>query len=92
LKRKFLGWEDLPVGCVVPGGTCHINKTGSWRTYRPVIDHEKCNRCLLCWIFCPDSTIMMRNEKVEFDYKHCKGCGICANECPPKAITMELEG
>jgi 2-oxoacid:acceptor oxidoreductase delta subunit (pyruvate/2-ketoisovalerate family) len=54
---------------------------------------EKCTRCLLCVLFCPDGAILWKPEKgdIEFDYNYCKGCGICANECPTKAITMKLE-
>jgi len=84
-------WQDLPVGCVVPGGTMIINKTGAWKVFRPVVDHKKCTLCMLCWIYCPDSSVVLAEGKIEFDYDHCKGCGICANECPAKAIRMELE-
>jgi 2-oxoacid:acceptor oxidoreductase delta subunit (pyruvate/2-ketoisovalerate family) len=54
---------------------------------------EKCTRCLLCVLFCPDGAIHWKPDKadIEFDYSFCKGCGICANECPTKAITMKLE-
>jgi 2-oxoacid:acceptor oxidoreductase delta subunit (pyruvate/2-ketoisovalerate family) len=66
--------------------------TGDWKTYMPIRDPEKCTRCLLCVIFCPDGAIHWKPEKedIEFDYNFCKGCGICANECPTKAIEMKL--
>ena len=92
MSRK-LGWREIPIA-----GVCWVPTTeyltGDWRTFRPVRDPEKCNRCLLCYIFCPEGAIEWdpKNEDVRFNYDFCKGCGICANECPREAIRMELEG
>jgi pyruvate ferredoxin oxidoreductase delta subunit len=63
--------------------------TGSWRFSRPIMDKEKCTKCLLCWIHCPDGVI--DRDTLEINYKYCKGCGVCAEECPAKAITMIRE-
>jgi len=63
-------------------------ETGSWRTFRPVVDKEKCNECGLCGLYCPDGCI---DADLNIDLDFCKGCGICATECPKKAITMERE-
>ncbi len=63
-------------------------KTGTWRTFRPVVDREKCNECGLCYLYCPDAAISVN---LEIDLEYCKGCGICAEECPKKAITMERD-
>lgn len=84
-KRK-----DYEKGAMIPeGGTAEKYKTGGWRTERPVRDDAKCTDCLICWIYCPDSSIVVRKEKiVGFDLDHCKGCGICAKECPKEAISM----
>lgn len=69
-----------------------VGKTGYWRTFKPIIDKEKCTRCLTCWIYCPEGAIKRKeNDEVEIDYDYCKGCGICANECPVKAIRMVEE-
>lgn len=80
---------------LVPGGWMSepelAQKTGTWRTSRPVVDKEKCNGCSLCEAFCPENTIKIKGQKAVVDYDYCKGCGICANECPSKAISMELE-
>jgi pyruvate ferredoxin oxidoreductase delta subunit len=65
-----------------------VGKTGSWRIFRPVLDEEKCNQCLFCWVYCPEACIT-KDIKINFDY--CKGCGICAEECPAKAIIMIKE-
>ncbi|HID96049.1 MAG TPA: ferredoxin [Candidatus Latescibacteria bacterium] len=89
------GWRDLPCGGVIvePGSAAEY-PTGDWRTYRPTRDENKCTNCLLCWICCPDSSIMVEDGRIiGIDYKHCKGCGICAQVCPPKikAIMMVEE-
>ena len=73
-------------------------KTGTWRTFRPVIDVSKCvlmrsekARCHYCWMYCPEMTISRTRPPV-VNYEYCKGCGICATECPHSAITMVEEG
>jgi pyruvate ferredoxin oxidoreductase delta subunit len=63
--------------------------TGEWRVFRPVKEDEKCNDCLLCWVYCPEACIA--KSTLEIDYQYCKGCGICAVECPTAAITMVKE-
>ena len=92
---KLPGWKELSIGGVIPkAGSSIEKKTAGWRTYRPIHSDEKCIHCMRCWIFCPDSAILVQNGKVVgIDYDHCKGCGICAQECPKKvqAITMKPE-
>lgn len=94
-KKYVYHWQNMPRGGIIPeAGNAVEYNTGSWRTYRPVWDPEKCIHCLTCWILCPDSAILAENGKVTgIDYYHCKGCGICAHECPPKvqAISMVLD-
>ena len=68
-------------------------KTGLWRTFKPVYHKEKCVKCLLCWLHCPENTIDIAEDKtIIIDYDYCKGCGICAYVCPTKAIEMVVEG
>jgi pyruvate ferredoxin oxidoreductase delta subunit len=89
------GWKELEFGGVIPGGgTSDAYVTGGWRTFRPVLDKAKCTNCLICWVFCPDSSVIFKDGKHQgFDLAHCKGCGICAEECPKKiqAIAMVEE-
>lgn len=87
------GSVKLTLGAVVlePGSTMKY-KTGSWRTFRPIIDQAKCIKCGNCWRCCPDAAIFLdNNEKYKVNYDYCKGCLICVRECPAKAISKELE-
>lgn len=92
MSSKDRGWKDIPIAGVCWKPTTEYS-TGDWRTYKPVLDEKKCNKCLICYIYCPDTSVIWKpeTEEVEFDYKYCKGCGICANECRQKAIEMVLE-
>ncbi len=86
------GWKDLVIGGRIDeAGNAEDYETGSWRTFRPVRDEGKCIHCLLCWIWCPDTAIKVKDGKVvAIDYDHCKGCGICAEVCPPKVHAIEM--
>lgn len=93
-KEKKLSHNELPIGDILEAGSAKKFKTGDWRTEKPVFDAKKCIHCMLCWISCPDSSIIVKDGKVTgINYDHCKGCGICAKECPVKvqAIVMEQE-
>ena len=63
-------------------------RTGLWRTFKPVLNREKCNRCLTCWLYCPENAI---DREININYDYCKGCGICANVCVKGAIQMVRE-
>jgi pyruvate ferredoxin oxidoreductase delta subunit len=85
--------ELEPGAMICEPGNAREYKTGDWRSKRPEVDKAKCTNCLFCWIYCPDNSVIVENEKMSgFKYSHCKGCGICANQCPAKAITMKEEG
>jgi len=89
MSSKEKTWKEI-----APGGVCSKSSfgflTGDWKTYMPVRDLEKCVKCLLCVIYCPDGAIRWRPDmgKIEFDFNFCKGCGICANVCPKGSISM----
>ena len=93
--KKVLNWDEIEIGGNIPEpGTSKDYETGSWRTFKPIWDGDKCTHCMFCWIYCPDNAIIVEDEKVQgIDYFHCKGCGLCAAVCPPKthAIDMVLE-
>ena len=91
-KRELLNKQEMPTGPVGAGGTMARLYTGSWRTYIPLTDLEKCTHCMICWIMCPDSAIVVKDgKKLGTNYQYCKGCGVCAVECPVDAIQMKLE-
>lgn len=87
-------WQRVPMSALIDEpGTSAYYKTGSWRSQRPVWDGQRCVHCFICWVYCPDSAIRVREGKVVgIDYDYCKGCGICARECPPKAGAIEMVG
>lgn len=87
-------WRTLHNGCMIvtPGNAADF-KTGDWRTgFKPVVDHDKCKKCGLCYIQCPDIAWAPRGDEM-YDWvgDYCKGCGICADICPADAITMVAE-
>ena len=92
-SESELTWKDLNIGSIVvePGNASQY-QTGSWRSQRPIIDNNLCNKCGLCYIFCPDVAIDMEtNGYPVVDLFYCKGCGSCAKECPKDAIMMVEE-
>ena len=73
-------------------GSAALRDTGNWRMERPEIHLDKCKRCFLCYLYCPDAAINLDAENFpHIDYDHCKGCMICYEECPTDAITRRLE-
>jgi len=92
--------EDVTYGGVVDKpGSSRKNKTGSWRTFRPIIT-DKCIGCGICVQYCPEACIELREvrgaksrtgKKAVVDYDFCKGCLICMGECPHKAIKSERD-
>jgi pyruvate ferredoxin oxidoreductase gamma subunit len=81
------GSEDI-----LASGNSALRGTGDWRTFRPVIDYEKCTDCLICYAYCPESALSLGPDgRLHIDYDNCKGCMICMTECPLKAVTQQLE-
>ncbi|BEP27780.1 4Fe-4S binding protein [Helicovermis profundi] len=95
-KPKLKKWkEPINISNYPLGATCESNHLVSinagWRTYRPVINQDKCVKCLRCFLVCPDGVIDKSKELLEIDYDYCKGCGVCAYECKFDAIDMVKE-
>ncbi len=97
-KKEFAtevlpGWRDVPLGMVVTdAGNAASNRTGDWRSQRPIWNHQRCIKCGICYLFCPEGCIGQNQEGFfEANLYYCKGCGICSRECPTEAITMNEE-
>lgn len=84
-----LPFEDARISApVIHAGLTSVEvNTGLWRTMRPIIDYDRCNKCWwVCSTFCPDSAISVVNDEPVIDYDHCKGCLVCVGQCPVHAI------
>ncbi|MDR0915501.1 MAG: 4Fe-4S binding protein [Endomicrobium sp.] len=95
-KDKYTTATTIPIGDIVEAGTASTFCTGNWRSRKPIWNNTKCINCLICWIYCPDSSIKLISKSNKtivsgINYTYCKGCGICANVCNIKAIVMEEE-
>ncbi len=51
-----------------------------------------CNFCDNCWVFCPDVSIIRKDDEYEINYDYCKGCLVCVTECPRSCISTREEG
>jgi pyruvate ferredoxin oxidoreductase delta subunit len=92
-KESELTWKDIEIGGIATEpASARQYRTGDWRSQRPTYDFNKCIKCGICYIYCPEGCISKREDGYfEADLYWCKGCGICARECPTKVITMVEE-
>jgi pyruvate ferredoxin oxidoreductase gamma subunit len=76
---------------IVSPGNTRTRRVGDWSNFKPLIDLDKCTKCMICFVYCPDSAITIDSDSKYpiVDFGACKGCNICFTECPPKAITLE---
>lgn len=64
MAEKKKGWKEMPIGGnILEAGSSKKNKTGVWRTFRPVTDFRKCINCLICAAHCPDMCIPVDKGK-----------------------------
>lgn len=63
------------------------------RTLRPLVDFDKCIKCRLCWLQCPDSCFDVTPDgHYDMNAEACCGCGVCEAVCPVQGcITMVNE-
>ena len=102
--REGIAIPGIPMGQAVLDGD--TGKTGGYRparnptfkkyttrSMRPVVDFEKCIKCTLCWLQCPDSCFdVMPDGMYDANMEACCGCGVCEAVCPEaNCITMVSE-
>jgi pyruvate ferredoxin oxidoreductase delta subunit len=92
--------KGIPVGQGFRGGEGGYQpernpyfKKYTTRTMRPVVDFDKCVKCTLCWLQCPDSCFDVTPERLyDANMEACCGCGVCEAVCPvDRCITMVNE-
>jgi len=106
---ELLKWQDMRLGVVIDavGGHNHFGdsdggyvpgrneyfKKWSTRTMRPVVQFDKCTKCTLCWVACPDTVFDVTPDGYyDANMEACCGCGVCEAICPvPECITMVNE-
>jgi 2-oxoacid:acceptor oxidoreductase delta subunit (pyruvate/2-ketoisovalerate family) len=93
VKESWPSWQELVPGFVVTEpGNARSYRTGDWRAQCPVFNHDRCIKCGICSLFCPEDCVNQNEDGYfEADLYYCKGCGICARECWTQAITMVEE-
>jgi len=86
-------WRELLPGCVITEpGNAKAYRTGDWKSAHPVWNNQRCIKCGICYLFCPEGCIREQPDGYfEADLYYCKGCGICARECWTEAIKMVEE-
>ncbi len=92
-KEDEITWKDIEIGAIVtePGSTAEY-KTGDWRSQAPTYNTDRCIKCGICQVFCPEGCVEQDAGGYFIANMYwCKGCGICARECPTGVITMVEE-
>jgi len=87
-------WKELALGmAITEPGSARYNRTGDWRSSRPIWDFDKCVKCGICSVYCPEGCIEMQKDGLPHsDMEYCKGCGICVAECWTGCIELKEEG
>ncbi|MHC1627646.1 MAG: P-loop NTPase [Candidatus Nezhaarchaeales archaeon] len=62
------------------------------RSFKPLINEEKCQKCGLCSKNCPEhALIMLISGKIMYFEDLCSGCEVCKIVCPSSAITEDAK-
>jgi pyruvate ferredoxin oxidoreductase gamma subunit len=80
---------EISTCSITSPGNARERNVGEWSRFKPVINYDKCTRCRICFVYCPDSAITIGVDDLPvIDYNACKGCDICYTECPVKVISL----
>ncbi len=85
--------SEISVGCVLlKEGKAKPFIRGTKSKVLPEWDRDRCVKCGVCYLFCPDAAITKVDEGYfDVSREYCKGCGICQQECWFGAISMAEE-
>ncbi|MCP4716439.1 MAG: 4Fe-4S dicluster domain-containing protein [Deltaproteobacteria bacterium] len=76
----------------VAKGTAKPFKPGGPRVALPEWDKDRCIRCGICYLYCPNGAVYRENDGFfDVEAKSCSGCGICHRECWFGVISMVEE-
>ena len=97
--REGVTIPAIPLGKPMEDGKGYVPERNPYfkkfttRTMRPVIDFDKCVKCTLCWLQCPDSCFDVTSDGLyDANMESCCGCGVCEAVCPAKdCVTMVSE-
>ncbi len=84
------GLAEGPRCCSCAGVPASEGADFIMKGYVVKMNREKCNKCGVCWMYCPLGVIRETEDGYfEIDHEFCRPCGICAHECPSKAIEFK---
>jgi ferredoxin len=55
----------------------------------PAVNRDRCSLCKTCIKVCPENSIFIKGDKIEFNYKKCIRCFCCSEMCPEGAIEIK---